>query len=190
MNKKVLASLVGLVILIGGSYFLYQNLTQNEEEPQGTLVSETPKEETVTYNNIADEAFDFELENENGEKVMLSSYKGKPIVLNFWASWCPPCREEMPIFERIQEKNPDVTFLYVNQTDGKKETKAKAQEFLEKEGLEMAVQYDETTNSAIKYALTALPSTYFIDAEGNIHNRAVGGINAEILMSAISGIEE
>lgn len=188
MNKKLLASLVALVVLIGGSYFLYQNLTETEEE-QNTLVSETPKEE-VAYNNISDEDFDFTFENEAGEKVLLSSYIGKPIVINFWASWCPPCREEMPIFQEIQKKNPEVTFLYINQTDGKKETKKKAQEFIENENLTMAIQYDETSASAIKYALTALPTTYFVDANGDIHNRAIGGINVETLTNAITGITE
>lgn len=186
MNKKLILSLLGLIVLIGGSYFLYQNLTANQEDPT-TLVEETQKEE-IAYNNISDEAFDFTFENEKGEKVALSSYKGKPIVMNFWASWCPPCREEMPIFQEFQTNHPDVVFLFINQTDGRRETKEKAQEFLRNEGLTMPIQYDQTAASTIKYALNALPTTYFIDANGDIHNRAIGGINAELLNRAIEGI--
>lgn len=189
MNKKLIFSLVGLVVLIGGSYVLYQNLTANEEEPSA-LVDEAQQNDETILNNIADEAFDFTFENEKGEKVMLSSYKGKPIVLNFWASWCPPCREEMPIFQEFQKNNPDVTFLFMNQADGRRETKQKAHEFLKNEGLDMPIQFDETQASTIKFALNGLPTTYFIDAEGNIHNRAIGGINAETLKMAIEGISK
>lgn len=188
MNKKLIVSLVALVLLIGGSYLLYQRLTK--AEPESNITTTQPSQDTTAINNIEDEDFDIEFENEFGEKVWLSSYVGKPIVLNFWASWCPPCREEMPIFADQQRANPDVVFLYVNQTDGTRETKFKAQEFLVNENLPMKIQYDETNQSAIKYGLTSLPSTYFIDAKGDILNRAVGGITADTLIAAITNLTE
>lgn len=185
MNKKVLISIGSLVVLMLGSYLLYQQITKKQEA--NSLVTEAPQEQKeVVLNNIRDEAFNFELEDEQGEKVMLDSFIGKPIVLNFWASWCPPCREEMPIFAEQQEANPNVVFLYVNQTDGTRETKEKALSFMQNEGLTMPIHFDQTNDSAIKYGLTALPSTYFIDEKGDIRNRAVGALPKEGLMTGIA----
>lgn len=184
MNKNLIVSLVCLIVLIGGSYMAYQQLTT-----VGTKKSPSTNQtfsNTIELNSIEDESFNIEFENEQGEKVLLDSYVGRPIVLNFWASWCPPCREEMPIFAEQQLINPDIVFLYINQTDGIRETKEKARGFLKNEGLSMPVQFDETSDSAIKFGLTALPSTYFIDAKGNIRNRAMGALSKETLVSAIT----
>lgn len=188
MNKNLVISLVGLIVLIGGSYVAYQQLTTAETKKTSTFTQESSN--AVVLNNIKDESFNIEFENEQGEKVSLDSYVGKPIVLNFWASWCPPCREEMPVFAEQQSSNPDIVFLYVNQTDGIRETKEKAKKFLENEGLSMSVQYDQTSDSAIKFGLTALPSTYFIDAKGDIRNRAMGALTKETLVSAITELKE
>lgn len=112
-----------------------------------------------------------------GETLELSDYVGKtPIVVNFWASWCPPCREEAPMLQKKwQEYQGQVQFIGVNFQDREEPALA----FIEEFGLTFPSGADSRAEVSIDYRMLGLPETYFIDLEGNIAARHTGLINEE-----------
>ncbi|MBQ6715867.1 MAG: TlpA family protein disulfide reductase [Clostridia bacterium] len=131
---------------------------------------------------------DFTVYDKDGNEVNLSSFFGKPIVLNFWASWCPPCRMEMPDFnEKYLELGDEVHFLMVNMTTGR-ETKQSAQEFIQEENFSFPISFDTNQDAAITYSAYSLPTTYFINASGEAVAQATGAIDIDTLQRGIDMI--
>ena len=127
----------------------------------------------------------------SGNPVKLSDYFGKPIVLNFWASWCGPCQMEMPDFqEKYETLDGQVQFLMINMTDGSRETVTSASEFIKDQGYTFPVFYDTETDAAAAYRANSLPTTYFIDAKGYVIARATGAVSGDTLQRGIDMITE
>ena len=198
-NKKVfLIILLILVLLLVGASVLYTQLSQTVAPDQ--LVTQTPPQKTEptaepdsTKPNQAKPAKvpapDFAVYDFDGNEVHLSDYFGKPIVLNFWASWCGPCQMEMPDFqEAYQELGDSVHFLMVNMTDGMRETVITASEFIIDKGYTFPVFYDKTSDAAATYGVYSLPTTYFIDADGYAVAQASGAISRDTLQRGIAMI--
>ncbi|NLC01196.1 MAG: TlpA family protein disulfide reductase, partial [Pseudomonas formosensis] len=105
------------------------------------------------------------------EPVSLLSYQGRPTVVNLWATWCPPCRREMPVFEQAQSEFPDVNIVMVNQG----ESAEQAQAFLTGQGLTLSnVLLDPFSRAMNATGARALPTTLFFDAEGELVNSHMG----------------
>lgn len=155
---------------------------QEGKEPQK---NEDPKEELV-------EARDFTVLDYDGNEVKLSDYIGTPIVLNFWASWCPPCREEMPHFNKVSEEytNDELLFLMVDMVDGARETVDKGKKHVEDNGYTFTVLFDTKQDAAATYGIRSIPTTIFIDKDGYIITGAEGGIDEETLRYGVSLILE
>ena len=200
MQKKTsfLVLVLVLAALIGGAYVLYGRLSAgagaDNLSVQTPPSAQAPGETGAPQNSAAPEetvppkveAPDFTVENADGEAVKLSDYVGKPIVLNFWASWCSPCKSEMPEFNAAwEELEGEVQFLMVNMTDGSRETIDTAKEYVEGEGFTFPVLFDTNSEAAIAYGAYSLPTTYFIDAEGYLVARAVGAIDGETLQKGL-----
>lgn len=175
----VAALLVGIIV---GATVLYEKLS---DEYSGQNVTNTP-EKDAGENEFA--APDFEVFDENGNKVKLSDFKGKPIVLNFWATWCYYCKVEMPDFDKAFKNYPEVQFLMVNATDGDRETMEKAKEYVEKEGYSFKCLYDTNLDAVSSYYITSFPSTFFIDKNGNLVTRGSGALDYKSLERGISMI--
>ena len=124
---------------------------------------------------------DFTAISTDGSTISLSDYRGFPVVLNFWASWCPPCREEAPFLQRIwsENQNQGIVILGVNVQDRKDDSL----EYLEEFGVTFYNVYDEGGRITVDYGVTGLPVTFFIDRRGNVVGRWVGGISFEALSS-------
>ena len=200
MQKKTsfLVLVLVLAVLIGGAYVLYGRLSAgagaDNLSVQTPPPAQTPGETGAPQDSAAPEeteppkveAPDFTAVDADGTEVKLSDYVGKPIVLNFWASWCSPCKSEMPEFNAAwEELDGEVQFLMVNMTDGARETVESAREYVEGEGFTFPVLFDTKSEAAIAYSAYSLPTTYFIDAEGYVTARAVGAIDGETLQKGL-----
>lgn len=194
MKKNILwiSGVIVLVLIIAGASVLYNRLVldykpvyfsdvENEEDTSDTGEETNP--ETVA-------APDFTVTDDNGNKVKLSQMKGKPVVVNFWASWCPPCKAEMPHFEEMYKKYKDqVVFMMVDMTDGYQETIEDARSHITENGYTFPVYYDTEFSAAIEYSVSSLPTTIFINKDGNIVTYAQGGIDGETLERGITLIK-
>ena len=146
--------------------------------------SAAPQETSVEVPKVV--APDFTVYDRDGNEVKLSDFLGKPVVLNFWASWCGPCKMEMPDFdETYLELGDEVQFLMINLTDGISESVDSAAEFIAGQGYSFPVFYDTAGNAAAIYGINSIPTTYFIDAEGYAITYAVGAISGETLRQGI-----
>ena len=153
------------------------------EEPTESTEPEKPKKE------LTNPAPGFTVLDYEGNQVKLSDYIGKPIVLNFWATWCGYCKLEMPDFERARLENPDVLFLMVNATDGEYETVELAKAYIEENGYGFEVVFDTMDQAQSAYGISAYPTTYFIDEVGNLVAYARGAISYNTLMDGIGRIK-
>lgn len=143
-------------------------------------------------NNDKTPAIDFELKDQYGKTHKLSDYKGKVLFLNFWATWCPPCKMEMPDIQKIYEKyekqgeKSEVVVLSVaapNTQDEKDIDGIKA--FLEENGYTYPVLMDDGGYTFGAYRISSLPTTFMIDKEGNVFGYVQGGLTQEAMESII-----
>lgn len=176
-----------LVGLIAGATVLYQVLSKNYGGDNLMQNTQTPDPDTEENQYAAP---DFTVLDEEGNEVKLSDFRGKPVVLNFWATWCYYCKVEMPDFDKAYEKYPDVQFLMVNATDGVQETMAVAKEYIEQEGFRFDVFFDTELDAVSAYYVTGFPSTFFIDENGSLVTRSSGMLDYETLEKGIQMITE
>jgi cytochrome c biogenesis protein CcmG/thiol:disulfide interchange protein DsbE len=120
---------------------------------------------------------DFYFENPEGESTSLSQLQGKPVLLNFWATWCGPCVYEMPFLEQIYEEWPDEELVLLGVNIG--ESSTQAAEFMQSNGLSFTVLLDSETAVAQKYKIKYIPTTFLIDKEGVIKETQVGAFRGK-----------
>ena len=198
MNKKIKTIIITAAVLTGGlvaAIWAYNSLSGHftPENAGNTVVhGETvnipgmsvnaEKETTNASGEKAMAAYDFAMLDKEGNTVRLSDHYGKPVVLNFWASWCPPCRSEMPAFDKLNtEKGDIVNVMMVNMTDGYRDDFDSVITFAEENGYGFPVYFDTGNKGAKGYGIFSLPTTVFINADGTVAETHMGAMSEETL---------
>ncbi|AIF42492.1 peroxiredoxin [Virgibacillus sp. SK37] len=185
--KKVLWVVVlsGLFWVGYYSYGLINSAPNSSEtiqmEKKTAMVHTSQTEKAMEGTEIGETAPDFELTTTDEEKVKLSDYRGKKVMLNFWATWCPPCREEIPDMQNFYNEK-EIVILAVNLT----QTEAKKQDvvdFMDKHHVSFPVLLDEASEVSNKYRIQPIPTTYMIDTQGKIRFKAYGAMTYEQMVS-------
>lgn len=130
---------------------------------------------------------DFELPTLDGDTVRLSDFYGKPIMLNFWASWCAPCRAEIPDMQRFYE-DKDVEIVAVNLTTSEHSQDA-ILEFVEEFGMTFPVLLDEKGSAQTIYEIQPIPTTFLLNSKGYVHNIAYGPLNYDLMVQAFEEMQ-
>jgi peroxiredoxin len=136
----------------------------------------TSEKSTTTAGLVGHAAPDFTLTDMQGQKVTLSQFRGKVVVLNFWATWCPPCREEMPSMERLHRdlESKGLVMLAVNvEENGKKAVS----QFLQKTPYSFPILLDSESDAQNAYGVFRFPESYIIDRNGVVVEKIIGGRN-------------
>ncbi|MEG2858411.1 MAG: TlpA disulfide reductase family protein [Clostridia bacterium] len=209
MKKNVLIYLVGFVALFVLAFVGYNALKGRvrpesaitptaTQAPAATQAPVVPAEIPEGQSDVAPEdaapeaqkAPDVTVYAADGTPARLSDFLGKPVVLNFWASWCPPCKGEMPDFQKLyDEVGDDVVFMMVNQTDGQRETQKKAAAFIEKQGYTFPVYFDTDLAASMTYQVYSIPTTVLVDVQGNLVAISPGQMDEATLRAGIEMIQ-
>jgi len=185
-NKTILGIIIFTVFLTI-AYFAYVALSDNYKPNR-----EVPlPEDSSSQDDLKNKAPDFTVFDAQGNEVRLSDFSGKPIVLNFWASWCLPCKGEMPHFNEVYaSKKHDVIFMMIDLVDGQRETQAKGQKYVKDQGYDIPIYFDSQQQAAATYGISSIPTTVFIDKDGNIVTGYQGAIDKETLLEGIDLIKK
>lgn len=192
-KTKTVLLIALFALFIAASVFAYHHLGKSvglQNEGNGDHGDKDLSQKGEEGENEKTRAPDFTVYDADGSAVMLSDFFGKPIVLNFWASWCPPCKGEMPEFDAIHgQAGGEVTFMMVDLVDGQRETEEKGAQYVKEKGFTFPVYYDLDGEAAQKYGISSIPRTYFIDKEGYIETWVEGAIDGKTLQKKIGLIE-
>ncbi len=198
-TKKTVLLAALLVLLFVGAAAGYNALSKSyappaeggalqrptETEPPASAESaatETDEPPTAETEPPLEPAPDFTVKNTAGETVRLSDFVGKPVIINFWATWCSPCKSELPAFDEVAAAYGDrVAFLLVNLTDNGTETVPKVTQFVAEAGYTFPLYFDTVADAASTYGVYSIPLTVFVDAKGNLLGGHSGAMSKDTL---------
>ncbi|WP_226035298.1 peroxiredoxin family protein [Aquibacillus saliphilus] len=184
MKKGILITIV--VGMLG--WAMYDLVNSNDtivEQGEGTISEVHESEEVgLSRGGIAP---DFELETLEGETVRLSDYRGQRVLVNFWATWCPPCRAEMPDMQKLYNYE-DVEILAVNMTDTES-SESTVTEFVDDLDLTFPVLMDVDAEVVTNYQVRAYPTSYMIDSNGRIQFIAMGAMNYDLMVQELEKMD-
>ena len=192
----IVAAVVFAVLLIGAgvAYSVLAPAADNKQiEVTGTdAVQETEVDAADDTgdgngaNAATTPAPDFTMTDADGATLTLADFKGKPVLLNFWVSWCGPCASEMPDIQSAwEEHGNDVEFVIVNMTDMNGETEQSAKAFLAENNYTFPCYFDANNSAATAFGVSSIPQTYLINAEGNIIGAYMGAMDASVIAQGI-----
>lgn len=204
MKKKILLIGLAIVVLVGGVFYLTafkdenndnnediasensisNNVGENVEEEEEVIEEEKESEAAVPDIAIGELAPDFTLLDLNGEEVSLSDFRGKYVLINFWATWCKYCDLEMPDLDRLYEENEDLVVLAVNVM----EEKDLVDKYIEEGGYKFPVVLDKEGKVAVTYLVSAFPTSYFVDKEGVLLGGVPGMMTYDQMNQLLNGI--
>lgn len=185
--KKNLLIWVTALILVVIAFYVTKNYNNAKSISTANQTQSTPSSNSQslsTDDTKADnKAIDFTLTDLDGKKVSLKDFKGKNVYLNFWATWCPPCRSEMPEIEKVYQQYKDKDFVVLAVDLG--EDKNTVKNFMQQNKYNFKVLLDSDQSVAAQYNITAIPVSYFIDKDGNIVAKRVGALSEEEMQSYV-----
>jgi peroxiredoxin len=183
MKKNIIAIIVVLLLM---SWGIYDYMRDQSGQADSLQQQQSSMEVGIQTGN---EAPDFELLNLEEKPVKLSDFRGKKVILNFWATWCPPCRAEMPHMEEYyNDYEEDTVVLAVNLTNTEK-NHSDITEFIEQFELSFPVILDIEGDVASKYQVVAYPTSFIIDSRGIIQDIYQGAINYDVMKKTMSKLD-
>lgn len=185
MKKAIFVAIIMGMLGWTAYEFIFASNKKATQEEDGTTAQQVnvsvEVEESDKVGILKGElAPDFELTTLDGEVVKLSDYKGKRVMLNFWATWCPPCRAEMPDMQKFQSTK-DVQVLAVNLSETESDP-GNAQRFVDELNLTLTVPLDKESAVSNEYNVIAYPTTYMIDSNGRIQFIMMGAMNYDFMV--------
>jgi peroxiredoxin len=178
MIKKVVAAVILVTLL---TVAIVQAMDKTTETPETTSQTTASNEGLA----IGAKAPDFELKTLAGETVKLSNLKGKKVMLNFWATWCPPCKEEMPAMEKLSKQaGKDVVILAVNI-----DPQLDVQGFINENKITFPIPLDKDDKVNETYQVLSIPTTYFIDSKGIIQNKYTGSMTLDVMKDFLNKLK-
>lgn len=196
--SKTFLSIIVSVILIGVSIYTVKNYNKNKISVEETVKDKTttPKIDANNSNDtnkinptvIKTKAPNFKLSDLNNKELSLSDLKGKKVFLNFWATWCPPCKEEMPEIQKLYEetKNSDLVIIAVEIGEPLSTVKP----FIASNKYSFKVLLDSDQSVSTKYNIASIPTSYFIDVDGNIISKRIGAMDIGQMKSYIKTLDK
>ncbi|MFF2089869.1 TlpA disulfide reductase family protein [Paenibacillus sp. NPDC058174] len=188
-NMIVVVILLGLV-----AWGINDTMKKNDEREASLAGSEQAIEGMdmssltigINQGNIAP---DFELNTLEGDSFKLSDFRGKKVIVNMWATWCPPCRAEMPDMQKFYDKHKDenITVIAINMTTSEKSVDS-VPKFLNEFGITFPVLLDDTNKAGDIFQVYALPTSFIIDSKGIIQQKVTGPMNYEMMEKLVSQI--
>jgi peroxiredoxin len=178
MIKKVVAAVILVTLL---TVAIVQAMDKTTETPETTSQTTASNEGLA----IGAKAPDFELKTLAGETVKLSNLKGKKVMLNFWATWCPPCKEEMPAMDKLSKQaGKDVVILAVNI-----DPQLDVQGFINENKITFPIPLDKDDKVNETYQVLSIPTTYFIDSKGIIQNKYTGSMTLDVMKDFLNKLK-
>ncbi len=194
-DKFVLLALafVALMIVATMGYRILSEQYAPQQIDSGITASKTEladDTDKATAGNSSDESSvqtaDFTMQDSEGNAVTLSSFFGKPIIVNFWATWCGPCQSEMPAFDAMYEKyGEEIHFIMLNLTDGSRDTVESVTKFIEDAGYSFPVYFDTSMEGAYTYSAYSIPMTLFITPDGRLVHTQMGAMSEDTLVKFV-----
>lgn len=185
--------IIVIIGMVGWAVYDYTSSTDDakgENSSSDQVANSQPSTQAVESDDLVESndvginkgqiAPNFKLQTLNGETVQLSDYKGKRVIVNFWATWCPPCRAEIPDFQKLYEKK-DVEILAVNLTETEESTEG-VEGFVKEFGMTFPVVMDVNSDVSNTYQVSAYPTSYMIDSNGRIQFVAMGALNYDLMI--------
>ncbi|WP_212380951.1 TlpA family protein disulfide reductase [Alkaliphilus sp. B6464] len=193
MNKKSIGIIILIGVLLAGLYYLTMGKKVEVIPPQDNAVEERNEEDQVASQEkqvfeieVGKEAPNFILRNLDGEEISLQDYRGKIVLINFWATWCVYCDIEMPDLQKLDKENEDLVVLAVNVM----EHKETVEKYIKEGGYDFEVVLDEDGTIARTYLVGGYPASYFVDEEGIFQGAVPGMMTYEQMNQALQHIRE
>ncbi|WP_043930717.1 peroxiredoxin family protein [Bacillus sp. EB01] len=174
MAKKWIASVLILALM---AIAMFVSLDNKKEEPS--------KDASAQILEAGVKAPDFELKTLKGGTVKLSELKGKKVMLNFWATWCAPCKKEMPDMQKLHEEaSEDLVILAVNI-----DPQLDVQGFIDENGITFPILLDEEDKVNQQYQVVSIPTSFFIDSNGVIQEKFIGAMPHDAMVQYVEDLQ-
>ncbi|WP_307066903.1 TlpA family protein disulfide reductase [Alkalibacillus filiformis] len=185
LGLAIIGVLLGIIV-----YNTWFDDTAGDPEGDGIFVQPDGVDIDTDGVEVGDMAPNFKLQTLNGEEAELADFRGQKVMINFWATWCPPCRAEMPHMQEIHEEYDDeVVILAVNATS-QETSHDTVQDFIDELQLTFPILMDETGEVNVRYQALSLPTTYFVNTEGELQiPRHVGPLSYDDMVRKIEELD-
>lgn len=185
-NRSLLIIAGALIVVMGRLIWLFTS--RNGELRSAT--SDQPNaavEQPTVGPQIGAMAPEFTAKDASGQSHALSEYRGRPVLLNFWASWCPPCKAEMPLLYKAQQQHENRLIVLEVDAAVTERNPGDANHFLQQEGLAFPhLLFDDTGSAMQAYGITGIPQSFFIDEKGMLRTVAFGQLDEKSLKQGLA----